>query len=168
MKELIWVRQDGGMRGYVLYDDDNTIAGCEPDCGSWSWDLPEWTGIHGRNKTPEEAVNAIEEHILKINPEVKFNRYNLPFKKETKTVDINPELAELKEKITELENQIKRSHKFEVVPKYERPIMYETANDRYWSDYAAMSPEKQREVMKQRRQERERTEERRRGEWNGN
>jgi len=75
MIKLGWVKQDGGMLGYLLCDDDcNTIAGCEPDCGSWSWYLPEWTGIHGRHPTLEETVNVIEARILKINPEVKFDR----------------------------------------------------------------------------------------------
>jgi len=80
MTKLIWGKQDGGMLGYLLYDENtNIVAGCEPDCGNWSWYLPDWTGIHGRDKTLEETVNAIEGHIIQINPGATFDRRDIVF-----------------------------------------------------------------------------------------
>jgi hypothetical protein len=75
MLELSWDRQDGNMLGYLLYDDElNIIAGCEPDCGKWSWYLPDWTNIHGECDALEEAMSMIESEILKINPAITFKR----------------------------------------------------------------------------------------------
>lgn len=89
-----------------------------------------------------------------------------------KSVELADGRAKLFKRIDSLERQVEQlrevEHERSVARCPSPPVRYETANDRYWSDYAAMSPEKKQEVMKQRREERERAEERRRGEWNGN
>lgn len=90
----------------------------------------------------------------------------------SKNAELDDDRAKLVKRIDSLERQVEHFREIErersVAKCPPPPVRYETANDRYWSDYAAMSPEKKQEVMRQRREERERTEERRRGEWNGN